>query len=116
MRPRRDAGAATVLVLAAICVLVLATAVVTGLAGAVSTRHRAALAADAAALAAAAAVSGPLAPCETARSLAAANGAELVRCRLDGPVADVTVAAPPPWWGAWLGGIRLNARAGPADI
>lgn len=59
----------------------------------VSLRHRAAGAADAAALAAADSVSGWSAgpPCAEAGRLAAANGAALSRCEVDGQIVTVEV-------------------------
>ncbi|WP_399433355.1 Rv3654c family TadE-like protein [Streptomyces sp. WAC05950] len=76
---------------------------------AVVARHRAAAAADLAALAAAATwAHGPDTACATALRVARAQGAELAGCRLGGEVAEVEarVAAGPftP---------RIRARAGP---
>ena len=72
--------------------------------------QRLAGAADAAALAAADAASGAVAgvPCELAETLAAAAGAELAACEIDGLTATVTVAAR-------LGSLpaAVSARAGP---
>lgn len=69
--------------------------------------------ADAAALAAADAASGAVAgvPCEQAVSVAAALGATVSRCDLDGLVATVTVTAP---YGGFAAG--ATARAGPAPV
>ncbi|MFV0319471.1 MAG: helicase, partial [Microbacterium sp.] len=65
---------------------------------------------DAAALAAADAASGavPGEPCASASAVAAAGGATLIDCRLDGLVATVRVAYP-------YAGLRAeaSARAGP---
>ncbi|MFD5343656.1 Rv3654c family TadE-like protein, partial [Streptomyces anulatus] len=58
---------------------------------AVAARHRAGGAADLAALAAAdRALGGVVVACETARRVALAQGAELVRCAVHGQIADVT--------------------------
>lgn len=79
-------------------------------AGATIHAQRLAGTADAAALAAADTVSGaiPGVPCEAAARVAAAGGAHLDACDLDGLVATVTV-------GSAYGGIPLDARsrAGP---
>ena len=67
--------------------------------------------ADAAALAAADAVSGAATgiPCERAAGLAERGGADLVRCDLDGLIATIEVTASV---GAFT--VRARARAGPA--
>jgi secretion/DNA translocation related TadE-like protein len=104
-----------VLVLAVSCVVMAAGVVATMAGTAVLLRHRAAVAADAAALAAATRVgTGPTSACSTAGGVARADGASLTSCTLVGSVAEVTVAVHPPEWLAWLPDARLNARAGPA--
>ncbi|WP_261398890.1 Rv3654c family TadE-like protein [Streptomyces misionensis] len=77
---------------------------------AVVVRHRAAGGADLAALAAADhwAEGGPAA-CARAGRLAAAQGARLVRCAVEGEISDVTAAA-----GRGPFTARVRARAGPA--
>lgn len=95
--------------------LVTAATLVVGLAvvgGAAVTAQRAAGAADAAALAAADAASGAIAseqvPCTLAADVAAASGATLTRCVVEGLVASVEVSA------AYSGGAAVSrARAGP---
>ncbi|MEJ1092200.1 Rv3654c family TadE-like protein [Microbacterium istanbulense] len=96
-------------------VLTLAATLSLGLAavgGAAVTAQRAAGAADAAALAAADAASGAVPtvddPCAIAARVAAASGAELVACAVDGLVATVQVRA-------MYAGLRAvsRARAGP---
>lgn len=82
--------------------------------GAGVTAQRTAGAADAAALAAADAASGavPTAeePCALAATVAAANGAALTRCSLEGDVATVSVEA------AYAGLAAVSrARAGPPE-
>ncbi|MTH69633.1 helicase [Agromyces bracchium] len=110
-----DAGAATVVAVAIVGAVVLVAVAVIGVLGASVAAQRAANAADAAALAAADAVSGAVAgePCAVANGLARRNGAEVVECRADGPVAVVSVvvrygpmqatatarAGPPGWNG-----------------
>jgi secretion/DNA translocation related TadE-like protein len=114
-RNDRDGGAGTVLALglvAILCALVLACA---GLGAAVVARHRAASAADLAALAGADRSLGrtPGDPCQAAAGVVRANDAVLTRCRV-GPDGSVTVAVlvrlPPPW--ARLGTAAASARAG----
>src|SRR4051794_15097969 len=105
----QDEGSATVWVLVASLVLelVATVTVLTGLA--MTARHRAAAAADAAALAAA--LTGPAATataCEAARAAAGMNGARLRRCDIapgrDAPVAfSVWVEVRPPRALAWMG-------------
>lgn len=113
--PQRDAGAATVWVLALTVLLAAAGGLVLVL-GAVSVgRYRAATAADQAALAAAAAqVRGDPDPCGVAGRVSAAGGAALVACtvRVDG-VVDVTVRLSRvlPWPGT---DVQARSRAGPS--
>ena len=93
----------------ALCVVFAA---VLGLGKAVAVRHRSAAAADLAALAAAAgALEGQQAACAQARQVAEEQGARLVRCAVQGEVADLTAAVP---WGPYEPSIR--ARAGPEGI
>jgi secretion/DNA translocation related TadE-like protein len=109
-------GSATVLVLAVASALLAAGVVGSAVGGAVLLRHRAASAADAAALAAAMrADAGPGAACARGAALARANGGRLVSCSVHGPVADVSVAVSAGGWLSWLPAVRLNARAGPAE-
>ena len=82
-----------------------------GVAAAASVRAaRAAGAADAAALAAADGASGAVTgvPCDLAEAVAAASGAAVVTCDLDGPVATVRVRV-----GAGPLAAEGRARAGP---
>ena len=111
----RERGSATawVLVLAAVVAVVAMGAVLVG--AAVVTRHRAASAADLAALAAAGqAVAGNPSACVIAARVAEANAAELTRCEVGpGAVVDVEVRV-----AARLGGLGVReavgrARAGP---
>jgi secretion/DNA translocation related TadE-like protein len=117
IRPRGDRGAATVLVLA-VAVAVLAAGAVAAMAGAaVALRHRTAVAADAAAVAAAVRAAAGIAPaCGAAARVARADGARLTSCTLQGSVAEVVVETVVAGWQRWwLSPVRLNARAGPAD-
>lgn len=114
MSPHADRGSATVLALATCAAIGLAAAVLAGAGFAAVTRHRATLAADAAALAAAAhATDGPAGACAVARQSLASDGAALVRCSVDGPYAVVRDRVPAPRWIAWAGAAGGESRAGP---
>lgn len=106
-----ERGAGTVVTLGLGLGILAVLLVVLPLYVALAARHAVAGAADAAALAAADAASGrvPGLPCETAARVAAADGASLERCDLDGAVATVTVTR------AVLGFVLSeSATAGPA--
>ncbi len=107
---RRDDGAASVLALGLIGAVVATTAMIVPVAGAFIASQRAANAADAAALAAADAVSGAVVgvPCELAGRVASRNGGSLTACTVEGPTASVTVTTVAA--GFTLG---ASARAGP---
>lgn len=79
-------------------------------------RHRAAAAADLAALAAAQQLrkAGPATPCEAASTVAKANGGVLRSCAVDGWDVEVTVAVGITGPTAWLADPVRRARAGPA--
>lgn len=115
--PRLDErGMGSVLALALIATVLMATAGVVALGTARVVRHKAAVAADAAALAAAGAtLTGEARACALAERAAALGGARLVGCRITGDVADVEVEMRPPSWFPVAGVARLNARAGPAE-
>jgi secretion/DNA translocation related TadE-like protein len=84
-------------------------AVVLALGQAVAARHRAGGAADLAALAASdRALRGSAVACGSARQVAGAQGAEMVRCAVRGEIADVTVRAS---FGPYTPEVR--SRAGP---
>lgn len=88
---RRDQGLATVWAAVTTATLCVVFAVVLALGQVVVVRHRAGGAADLAALAAAdRALEGAAAACRSAREVAAAQGAEVVRCSVQGEIADVT--------------------------
>ncbi|MFJ6232836.1 Rv3654c family TadE-like protein [Streptomyces griseus] len=107
--PGADRGVATVWVAVAAAGLCTVFAVVLALGQAVAARHRAGGAADLAALAAAdRALEGTVAACGTARRVALAQGAVLVRCVVRGEIADVTARS---GFGPYLPAVR--ARAGP---
>jgi len=114
MRGRADRGSATVLALATCAAIGLVAAVLAGAGLAAVTRHRAMLAADAGALAAAAhATEGTTGACAVARQALAADGAALVGCSVDGPYAVVRDRVPAPRWIAWAGAAVGESRAGP---
>ncbi|MFF2222658.1 Rv3654c family TadE-like protein [Streptomyces globisporus] len=104
-----DRGVATVWVAVTVAGLCTVFAVVLALGQAVAARHRAGGAADLAALAAAdRALDGVEAACEAARRVALAQDAAIVRCAVQGEVADVTARA---GFGPYLPTVR--SRAGP---
>ncbi|MDV5146636.1 pilus assembly protein TadG-related protein [Streptomyces sp. SBC-4] len=88
---RGDRGAATVWAAFAACALCVVFGAVLALGQAVAARHRAGGAADLAALAAAdRALWGEAEACAAASRVAAAQGAELLRCAVRGELAEVT--------------------------
>lgn len=109
-------GSASVWVLTCVLVLAVATAVSVAVGAAVDLRHRAAVAADAAALAGA--VDGGLVDtaCTAASRAAADNGARLADCRVSDAVVTVRTLVAPPGWLVWLGAATARARAGPAPL
>lgn len=105
----RDRGSATVWAVLVATVLGAVFGGVLLLGQAVVARHRAAAAADLAALAAAASwTHGPEAACSAALRVAREQGATLAACALRGEVAEVTAR---PAAGSFTPQIR--ARAGP---
>lgn len=117
MTGHRERGSGTVLVLGLCGVAVVLLTVTVLLGGAVQARHRAAAAADLAALAAADVLLGRAAgqPCAAAGRVAAAQGGVLVRCdvAVDASVT-VRVDVVPAGAAAVLGTATTTARAGPA--
>ncbi len=105
-----DRGAGTALALAIATAVLSLALLVAGAGTAAIAQARAAAAADAAALAAADALSGFVdgSPCELARAVATASGAELPACSVEGLEALVTAAVP-------VGPLHAtaDARAGP---
>ena len=109
-----DSGSATVLALATCAAIGLAAAVLAGAGLAAVTRHRATLATDAAALAAAAHVTdGSAAACAAGRDALEDNGARLVSCSVDGPYVVLAGRVNAPRWIAWAGSALGESRAGP---
>lgn len=110
-----DRGAATVWTVGGIAAVLAATVLLVTFGSAVTTRHRAASAADLAALAAAStAASGAGPACGRARWVVERMGAHLAECRLDGWDAVVEVTAEPPIVLGDIGPAHARARAGPA--
>ena len=106
---RSDRGSATVWSVGAIAVLCAVFGAGLALGQAVVVRHRAAGAADLAALAAADHwAEGRAEACAHADRVALAQGARLVRCTLTGTVSDVTAA-----WAQGPLSAQARARAGP---
>lgn len=107
----RDQGLATVWVSVTTATLCAVFAVVLAFGQAVAARHRAGGAADLAALAAAdRALRGEAPACGAARQVAGAQGAEVVRCAVQGEIADVTVRV---GFGPYIPEVR--SRAGPPE-
>jgi secretion/DNA translocation related TadE-like protein len=111
--PERGSATVWVLALSGVLAVVGVAAVLVG--AAVVARHRAASAADLAALAAGGqVVTGNPAPCTTAADVAAANGAELTACTVDGAaVVEVAVRVPVRLGGLGVRWAAARARAGP---
>lgn len=105
-----DRGSATVWTVGVIAVLSVVFGAVLAMGQAVVVRHRAAGAADLAALAAADHwTDGATAACAQADRVARAQHARLVRCAVEGEISDVTAASGPGPFDA-----EVRARAGPA--
>jgi secretion/DNA translocation related TadE-like protein len=110
--PGEHGAAALIAVTLAVALLLCTTAAV--VAGRLLTDHRrAAAAADLAALAGAAAVQQGLDGCPQARRVAAANGAVLTHCRIDGQDVRITVRTESARLLGRLVRVRADARAGP---
>lgn len=124
-RGSADEGSGSVLVLGLVAVLVVGALGTATLGRAAAARHRAASAADLAALAAsgaawdvgvAAAGSCPGPVLDLATTTAARNGARLESCSVgSGASARVGVAVEVGGLAAGLGPARASARAGPAE-
>jgi secretion/DNA translocation related TadE-like protein len=109
-----ERGAGSILVLSAVMVVLTALLMVATLGGGYLARHRAAAAADLAALAAAGQVwSGPAAACSSAGGVAEANGAVLRSCRVHGEQVEVVTSVEVTGPAAVLGDAARRARAGP---
>ncbi|MEV7340453.1 Rv3654c family TadE-like protein [Streptomyces sp. NPDC093544] len=105
-----DRGSATVWSVGVIAVLCVVFGVVLAMGQVVLIRHRAAGAADLAALAAADHwMDGATAACDEADRVARAQHARLVRCAVGGEISDVTAAS-----GRGPFAAEVRSRAGPA--
>lgn len=113
-RARDDAGAATILVVAVSGVVLLLGVALGLVAGLVVAHREAQAAADLAAIAGAAAVAEGGDGCAVATDLAAANGATLTGCVVEGRDVLVTVVVVGPRWSGYGGDLTARARAGPA--
>lgn len=114
-RPR-EAGVASVLVLALSAVLCLLGCAGTALAAVGVARHRAASAADLAALAAAGRIlDGSAEACAAARRAAQAAAAELRSCDVTGREVQVVATVRPRGPLGRLGATAARARAGPVE-
>ena len=115
-RGDRDRGSATIYAAFALIALTALGVTVSGFTALAAAKHRAAAAADLAALAGAHALQDGADACASAANLAARNGAELTDCTVDGRVVTVIARVQGPhllgraWW------FESAARAGPATI
>jgi secretion/DNA translocation related TadE-like protein len=119
MSRRADAerGAGSILVLCAVAVVLTVAVAVTALAAGYDARHRAATAADLAALAAAREIRlGAPAACALAQTVAEANGGELRSCDIEGWQVVVAVAAQIRGPATWLPEPVRRARAAPTSM
>lgn len=121
--PREDAerGSNTVTSLGLVCVLLVLGLTMAGLVGVVSANHRAATAADLAALAGADAARGLSSgqPCTIAAAVAGRNGASLAGCALPSELSgtvDIRVTIPIEGPFAFLGSAEGLSRAGPPAV
>jgi secretion/DNA translocation related TadE-like protein len=112
-----DRGAGSILLLSAVAVVLTAALAVLTLTAGYDARHRAAAAADLAALAGAGQVRVGVEPaCSLARSVAAANGGVLRSCVVEGEQVVVSVAAAIVGPTRWLPDPVRRARAGPTRV
>ncbi len=117
-RSARERGSGTVLALGFIMVLCTVLLAGVALSGAVVAAHRAAAAADLAALAGAQTLSGgseATQACVRAATIAGAQAAEVLGCRVRGEEVEVKVSVQLPWAQALIRETAVaRARAGPA--
>ncbi|WP_338031585.1 Rv3654c family TadE-like protein [Diaminobutyricibacter tongyongensis] len=107
-----ERGSISVIAVGIIAGVLALTGSIAGITTAFVAKQRVAGAADAAAVAAADAASGAVSgyPCERAAETATLNGASLIECIVDGPIASVRVSA------QFLAfEVRARARAGPQE-
>lgn len=120
MRPRRERGSGTVLMLAVVAVVLVLTIGAVAVGSAVLAAHRARSAADLAALAAAGTLAqgrSASSACAVAGAMAARNSADLVGCAAtaDGSVVVHTTAGVVVGLPGQPRSARALARAGPAQ-
>lgn len=109
-----DAGFVTVAVLALALALLAFGGVLASLGAVAVARHRAAAAADLAALAAAGhVIAGQPGACAAAWRVTRAQAAELTGCSISGTTVEVRATARPPGPLGSLGAATSTARAGP---
>jgi secretion/DNA translocation related TadE-like protein len=109
-----ERGSASIWAAGGIAAVLLLVALTMGLGAAAHTRHRAASAADLAALAAAGrSTAGQQAACAQAGWVADRMRVQLTACRIKGWDAEVEVAAQPPDLLIGFGTATARARAGP---
>lgn len=112
-----ERGSATVLGVGCVLVVLVVFVAAMQFGAVVITRHRAAAAADLAALAAAShAVAGTDHACATARRITDRMVVRMSACELDGWDATVQVEASPPGPLGRFGTARATARAGPTPL
>lgn len=110
---RDERGSATPVVVACLGLLLLVGAAL-GVVAAMVRDHRVAQsAADLAALAGAGALQRGADPCAAATTIAVANQASLVSCRVVGEDVVVRAEVPGPGWLGQTGALSGQARAGP---
>lgn len=107
-----ERGSASLFAVSCLAVLLLLGAALGVVAAMVHAHRVAQSAADLAALAAAGAV-GDGDPCAAGADVAAANGARLVTCAVDGREVRVQVSVSGPRWLGQTGDLAAEARAGP---
>jgi secretion/DNA translocation related TadE-like protein len=112
-RRRDERGSGTVLVSAVALVLLLAGLTAALWAVVSAGHHRAATAADLAALSAAGALQGGADPCEVAGRIAMAHDAELRRCSVVAEEVLVVAAVRLPLGALGEPSVQASARAGP---
>jgi secretion/DNA translocation related TadE-like protein len=113
-RSRRQRGSATLFAVAVLGLLLLVGAALAVVAAMVQAHRVAQSAADLAALAAAEAAARGRDPCAAASRLAAANGASVDRCAVDGYDVTLQVTVDGPHWLGQRHDLSAQARAGPA--
>ncbi|WP_224769313.1 Rv3654c family TadE-like protein [Nocardioides ochotonae] len=110
---RDERGGASVLAVALIGLLMLLGTALSAVTGLVVAHRQAQSAADLAALGAATALAAGQDGCARGAGVAAANGARLVGCAVQGRAVLVRVQADGPWWRGSGGDPTAEARAGP---